>query len=65
MNPLVIWIARLPMKFSRSMQTLNQQQQKTIIMVTHDPRAADHARHILHIDKGAFVNEWPSNSNGG
>lgn len=38
------------------LQTLNQQQQKTIIMVTHDPRAADHARHVLHMDKGALVN---------
>jgi putative ABC transport system ATP-binding protein len=38
------------------LQTLNQQQHKTIIMVTHDPRAADHARHILHMDKGALVN---------
>jgi putative ABC transport system ATP-binding protein len=37
------------------LQTLNQQQKKTIIMVTHDPRAADHARHILHMDKGALV----------
>lgn len=39
------------------LQTLNQQQHKTIIMVTHDPRAADHARHILHMDKGALVND--------
>ena len=39
------------------LQTLNQQQQKTIIMVTHDPRAANHARHILHMDKGALVND--------
>lgn len=38
------------------LQTLNQRQQKTIIMVTHDPRAADHALHILHMDKGALVN---------
>jgi len=37
------------------MQTLNQTQQKTIIMVTHDPRAADHAKTILHMDKGALV----------
>ena len=37
------------------LQTLNQQQKKTIIMVTHDPRAADHARHILHMDKGSLV----------
>jgi len=39
------------------LQTLNQQQQKTIIMVTHDPRAADHARHVLHMDKGALVDD--------
>jgi putative ABC transport system ATP-binding protein len=39
------------------LQTLNKQQQKTIIMVTHDPRAADHARHVLHMDKGALVND--------
>jgi putative ABC transport system ATP-binding protein len=37
------------------LQTLNEQQQKTIIMVTHDPRAADRARHILQMDKGALV----------
>lgn len=43
------------------LQTLNQQQQKTIIMVTHDPRAADHARHILHMDKGALVNDGRAN----
>lgn len=37
------------------MQELNRAQQKTIIMVTHDPRAADHARHILHLDKGKLI----------
>lgn len=37
------------------LQQLNQQQQKTIIMVTHDPRAADHARQTLHLDKGALI----------
>lgn len=44
------------------MQTLNQSQQKTIIMVTHDPRAADHAKHILHMDKGALVNNSQAKS---
>jgi putative ABC transport system ATP-binding protein len=39
------------------MQELNQRQHKTIIMVTHDPRAADHARHILHLDKGKLIQE--------
>ena len=27
---------------------------KTILMVTHDPRAAAHARRILHLDKGVL-----------
>lgn len=39
------------------MQELNQAQNKTIIMVTHDPRAAEHAKKILHLDKGALVND--------
>lgn len=39
------------------MQELNQKQQKTIIMVTHDPRAADHARRTLHLDKGQLLQE--------
>jgi putative ABC transport system ATP-binding protein len=39
------------------LQTLNQRQQKTILMVTHDPRAADHARHIIHMDKGSLVSD--------
>jgi putative ABC transport system ATP-binding protein len=28
---------------------------KTILMVTHDPRAADRARPLLHLDKGVLV----------
>ncbi|MBL8851194.1 MAG: ABC transporter ATP-binding protein [Planctomycetaceae bacterium] len=30
---------------------------KTIIMVTHDPRAAERADRILHLDKGQLVSE--------
>ena len=37
------------------MQELNQAHNKTIIMVTHDPRAADHAKKILRLDKGTLV----------
>jgi len=37
------------------LQTLNREQGKTIVMVTHDPRAADHAKQILHLDKGALI----------
>jgi putative ABC transport system ATP-binding protein len=39
------------------LQTLNHDHGKTIIMVTHDPRAADHARHTMHMDKGKLVQE--------
>ncbi|HEV7243293.1 MAG TPA: ABC transporter ATP-binding protein [Thermoanaerobaculia bacterium] len=37
------------------LQQLNADYQKTIIMVTHDPKAADRARHVLHLDKGVLV----------
>jgi putative ABC transport system ATP-binding protein len=36
----------------RLMERLNDEFEKTIIMVTHDPRAADHAHRFLHLDKG-------------
>ncbi len=34
------------------LQALNEQQGKTIIMVTHDPHAAARAKHTLHLTKG-------------
>jgi putative ABC transport system ATP-binding protein len=34
------------------LQRLNREMNKTILMVTHDPAAAAHARHIVHLDKG-------------
>jgi len=37
------------------MDRLNRESGKTIIMVTHDPRAAEHARSVLHLEKG-FLN---------
>jgi putative ABC transport system ATP-binding protein len=37
------------------LQRLNKEFKKTIIMVTHDPHAADRASHIYHLEKGAFV----------
>jgi putative ABC transport system ATP-binding protein len=36
------------------LQALNERHGKTIIMVTHDPRAAARARRILHLTKGAL-----------
>ena len=37
------------------LQLLNKKQDKTIVMVTHDPRAADHASRRLYVDKGSLV----------
>jgi putative ABC transport system ATP-binding protein len=37
------------------LQLLNRKQGKTIVMVTHDPRAADHASRRLYVDKGSLV----------
>ncbi len=39
------------------LQALNQQQGKTIIMVTHDPHAAARAKHTLHLNKGQLGQE--------
>jgi putative ABC transport system ATP-binding protein len=37
------------------LQHLNREQGKTIVMVTHDPKAAEYASHTLHLDKGTLV----------
>ena len=37
------------------LQQLNRDHGKTIIMVTHDPKAAEYATHTLHLDKGTLV----------
>ena len=37
------------------LQQLNRAHGKTIVMVTHDPKAAEHAGRILHLDKGTLV----------
>ena len=37
------------------LQTLNREHGKTIIMVTHDPKAAEYATHTVHLDKGELV----------
>jgi len=39
------------------LQALNRSQGKTIVMVTHDPRAAEYARRELHLDKGQLARE--------
>ncbi|MDR3418589.1 MAG: ABC transporter ATP-binding protein [Nevskia sp.] len=37
------------------LQMLNRDHGKTIVMVTHDPKAAEFASHQLHLDKGQLV----------
>jgi putative ABC transport system ATP-binding protein len=37
------------------LQALNRQHGKTIVMVTHDPHAAERARRTLHLEKGLLL----------
>jgi ABC-type ATPase involved in cell division len=37
------------------LKLLNEQQGKTIVMVTHDPRAASYATRRLFVDKGELI----------
>ncbi|HQW81834.1 MAG TPA: ABC transporter ATP-binding protein [Pseudomonadota bacterium] len=39
----------------RLLQSLNRDHGKTIVMVTHDPKAAEYARRTVHLDKGVLV----------
>ncbi len=42
------------------MRRLNEEFQKTIIMVTHDPNAAAKSKRVLHLEKGVLVGDMPS-----
>jgi putative ABC transport system ATP-binding protein len=39
------------------LQRLNQEYKKTIVMVTHDPHAAERASYLLHLEKGTLVEQ--------
>jgi putative ABC transport system ATP-binding protein len=39
------------------LQTLNRDFGKTIVMVTHDPKAAEFAKYTLHLDKGLLAEQ--------
>ena len=41
----------------RLLQQLNREFGKTIVMGTHDPKAAEYATHTLHLDKGNLVEQ--------
>ncbi|HEY7945655.1 MAG: ABC transporter ATP-binding protein [Burkholderiales bacterium] len=38
------------------LQRLNRELGKTILMVTHDPKAAETARRVIHLEKGVLAN---------
>jgi putative ABC transport system ATP-binding protein len=38
------------------LERLNREFKKTIVMVTHDPHAAERAQRVLHLDKGVLSN---------
>jgi putative ABC transport system ATP-binding protein len=42
------------------LQRLNREHGKTVIIVTHDPKAAEYASHTLHLDKGTLAEQVPS-----
>ena len=42
------------------LQTLNRDQGKTIVMVTHDPHASARATRTVHLDKGQLSTEAPA-----
>jgi putative ABC transport system ATP-binding protein len=37
------------------LQMLNREHKKTVVMVTHDPKAAEYACRQIYLDKGALV----------
>jgi len=39
------------------LHALNREHGKTIVMVTHDPHAAERAGHTLHLDKGVLMGD--------
>jgi putative ABC transport system ATP-binding protein len=39
------------------LRTLNREHGKTIVMVTHDPKAAEYADRTLHLDKGTLAGQ--------
>jgi putative ABC transport system ATP-binding protein len=43
----------------RLLQQLNREHGKTIVMVTHDPKAAEFAHRQLHLDKGTLAGDAP------
>jgi putative ABC transport system ATP-binding protein len=49
------------------LRRLNRELGKTLLMVTHDPKCAEHAGYVLHLEKGKLVEDegTKGRSNGG
>jgi putative ABC transport system ATP-binding protein len=47
------------------LRRLNSEFKKTIMMVTHDPRAAEHAKTVLHLEKGVLLERSGVKAEGG
>src|SRR6185312_2604315 len=47
------------------LQVLNREHGKTIVMVTHDPKAAEFARRTLHLEKGQLLEQGASHATQG
>jgi len=39
------------------LRALNRDHGKTVVMVTHDPKAAEYANHTVHLDKGSLAEQ--------
>jgi len=48
--------ARSGEEILKILATLNHELKKTVVMVTHDPHAAEHASHEKHLEKGVLLN---------
>ena len=46
----------------RTFQALNQEQKKTIILITHELYVAEHANRIIHIRDGVIVEDKNNNN---
>ena len=54
-NPPAISTAKSADEILQLLQILNRDHGKTIVIVTHDPKAAEFGSRHLHMDKGALL----------
>jgi len=54
-EPTAIWTATSATEVLEILKRLNEDFQKTIVMVTHDPHAASYAHVTRHLEKGMLL----------